>query len=128
MAAPKNRPRTKTGSPRLGIRRGGKGEAAPLQAGGPEPETLQEARRQTEVIRRRLLDLDLRIRNGELVEKAAQDRHWFAAARVLRDRILAVPPRISAALFACDGVADVQRLLGKELKLALQGVADALDR
>jgi hypothetical protein len=86
--------------------------------------TLTEARTATERRRAELLDIELRLRRGELISKSASDKAHFRAGRLLRDRILGLAPRIAAAAFAAETLPDCQRILDRELRRALESVAD----
>jgi hypothetical protein len=109
------------------VRRGTAAADMPADADRqPAPKTLQEAKRQTEVLRRKILDINFRLRRGELIEKAANDRQRFAEGRAIRDRFLALPPRIAAELFACESVADTQRVLAREIRDTLETCANEL--
>lgn len=72
--------------------------------------------------------LELEERQGLLVDRHAVTRVAFAIARDVRERILAIPDRLSAVLHAASSTREVHHLLVAELARALEGISDdALD-
>ena len=89
---------------------------------------LTSAKTATEWRRAQLMEIELQVRQGDLLRRAEVDRHAFATARTLRNRILGIAPRIAAEVFAAESVADAQRILDRELRLALEAIAEDLQR
>ena len=89
--------------------------------------TLPAAKHATEKRRAALLEIEVQLRRGELIRKTEVDKHSFATARTLRNRVLAISPRIAAEAFAAESVADCQRVLDRELRLALQSLSEDLE-
>jgi hypothetical protein len=94
--------------------------------GRPIGPSLTEARRRVAVERARSLKLKTDRDRRLLISAADAARDAFEAARVLRDAILAVPPRLAAELAAEVNAATVQARLERELRQALEATARAL--
>jgi len=85
-----------------------------------------EAERQIKVIQRRLLQLDLAEREGQLVEVEGMKKVVFERGRRVRDLLMGIPVRIAADLAAEDDPAAVSILLERALVEALEGLNDAV--
>jgi hypothetical protein len=85
-----------------------------------------EAERQIKVLQRRLLELDLAEREGQLVDAAQIRRVVFERGRRVRDLLMGIPVRIAADLAAEDDPAAVSIVLERALVEALGGLSDAL--
>lgn len=83
-----------------------------------------EAERQIKVLQRRLLELDVAEREGQLVEAAKERAAGFEEARRWRDLLLGIPVRIAADLAAESDPAKVSIVLEAALVEALTGLAD----
>ena len=84
-----------------------------------------EAERQIKVLQRRLLELDVAEREGQLVDADEMKKAVFERGRRVRDLLLGLPVRIAADLAAEDDPARVSILLERSLVEALGGLADA---
>jgi hypothetical protein len=91
-------------------------------------DSLTSAKMATERRRARLMEIEVQIRRGDLILRADADREHFRAARLLRDRILGLAPRIAAEAHAAQTLAACQRILERELRLALTAIAEEIDR
>ena len=125
-----SRPQAPAGAPRRKTPR--KAATVPTAASlsaldGELGDTLQDAKRATERRRARLMEIEYQLRRGELVSKSDADKTHFAAARILRDRIIGLAPRIAASAFAAATLPDCQRILDRELRRALETIADEID-
>ncbi|NVH61940.1 hypothetical protein HQ621_13610 [Pseudomonas simiae] len=58
--------------------------------------------------------------NGELVKRAVVDEAAFAAGRMVRDLLLALPPQLAPELAAMNDPWDIEKYLIKELRGALE--------
>ena len=90
--------------------------------------TLPGAKHATEKRRAALLEIEVQLRRGELIRRTDVDRHSFATARTLRNRVMGISPRVAAEVFAAASVADAQRILDRELRLALEVISEDLAR
>ena len=84
-----------------------------------------EAERQIKVLQRRLLQLDVAEREGQLVDADEMKKAVFERGRRVRDLLLGLPVRIAADLAAEGDPARVSILLERSLVEALGGIADA---
>ena len=64
-------------------------------------------------------ELDLRLRAGQLYEKAAMDHPMVKRGRTVRDAILSVPDRIAGIVSAESDQGKVHAIIYKELHQAL---------
>lgn len=128
MAANKSHARTRLGSPRVGVSKSKPAEpmAGPVEE-LPAPATLSDAKHQNEVLRGRLLQIDLALKEGRLVDRTTEDKRTFVLLRTIRDAIRAIPRRVAAEVHAADDVPSVQRVLSRELDDALRVLCDRLD-
>ena len=92
---------------------------------GDAREAYFAERRRREKIAADLLELQLRLKTGEVCLTAEKDRQLFNLLRALRDRILGVPDRILPLLISAapDGFR-MAAILENELKDALRGVVE----
>ncbi len=131
MPAAKKTATVRVGSPRLGRPRQSKAAAAEVLAGPvaglPKTGTLGDAKHQNEVLRGRLLQIELAIKGGQLVDRAAQEKKDFELWRTARDAIRQIPRRVAAEVHAAESVSAVQRVLARELDDALRTLCDRLD-
>ncbi|HEY3216357.1 MAG TPA: hypothetical protein VGK93_07685 [Candidatus Eisenbacteria bacterium] len=92
--------------------------------GHAAPGTVAAAAREVQLARARLLRQEYRKRSRELVSRRRVERTLFNFARRLRDRILAVPDRVSAIAAGMTDASEIHRLLTRELEIALVALAD----
>jgi hypothetical protein len=92
----------------------------------PEPElanstlNFNQARAAKEVFEARLRKIELEERQGNLIQRKAAELEFHNQARITRDAILNIPPRIAALIAGESDVAAVQDLLEIELRTALE--------
>jgi hypothetical protein len=84
-----------------------------------------EAERQIAVLKRRMLELDVAEREGQLVEVEAIQKAIFERGRRVRDLLMGIPVRIAADLAAEADPAAVGILLEREMVQALEGLINA---
>lgn len=84
-----------------------------------------EAERQIKVLQRRLLQLDVAEREGQLVDAEETKKTVFERGRRVRDLLMGIPVRIAADLAAEENPAAVSILLERSLVEAMGGLADA---
>lgn len=84
-----------------------------------------EAERQIAVLKRRMLELDVAEREGQLVEVDGMRKAVFEQGRRVRDLLLGIPVRLAADLAAETDPAAVAILLEKEMVQALEGLINA---
>lgn len=72
----------------------------------------------------RLAMLELSVREGRVVEAAAVERAQFDAARRVREKVLAMPDKLAKELALESDAARVRKILDRECREALNGLAD----
>lgn len=75
-----------------------------------------------------LAEFELGRRREELVPAAEVNRQWRAINAMVRERLLALSPRVVPAICAAVDVATARRLLDAELRTTLIAIADAVER
>ena len=88
------------------------------------PPNFAAARAVKEICDAKLRRMDLEERRGNLLPRDAVEKATFDCFRVLRDRILNVPNRISAQLAAESDPRKVQDLLENEIRQALESFGE----
>lgn len=98
---------------------------APRANGHGDPGTMPYAlaRARKEAAEAELKELDLAERRRELVSVQEVRRKTFALFRVVRERVLAVPGRISSDLLGAETVKELELRLRGELRSALEDAA-----
>lgn len=92
---------------------------------GPLPD-LRTARAVKEHYLSLIRKLEFRLKAGQVVETAAAANEQFRAARLVRDRVIAVADRLADELAAETDASTVHRLLLDELRRALESAAEAV--
>jgi phage terminase Nu1 subunit (DNA packaging protein) len=77
-----------------------------------------EGRARLEWAKAELAELELAKRKGELVERVAVSRREYAEGRRCRDRLLAIPDRVSAELVPMRSAAKIRARLLEEIREA----------
>lgn len=90
----------------------------------PTNETWAEAKTRKDKAAADLLELQLRTKKGELLERTLVERQAFEAARRVRDAILNVPNRIADQLAVETDRFRVHQLMVAELNKALEELAN----
>lgn len=98
------------------LTKAGSGRGADEQAGPPE---LAAARLRRELANADLAELKAGEIRGELVSTAIVQATWHAAARVLRERLLALPAQIAPLLTGNLKDHDIRRILDTAIRQAL---------
>jgi len=95
--------------------------------GGGDPDhpsanaTYNKARTAKEAIGARILDMELKRRAGELVERRLVEPTVFEAFRSLRDRCFAVPALCAPNLLGLTDAREIELAIADELRLAFDG-------
>lgn len=95
----------------------------PLRVPKDSPD-YHRARAQREQYRAELTSLELSKLRGELLPAEDVRRSAFALARQTRDRLMAIPDRVSAALAAASDPEDVRRILDVEIDLVCRELSE----
>lgn len=104
--------------------------APPADSAGPPGEetamSYDEARRRREVAEATLAELRLAEQAGTLVLREAVNRTLFTAARVMRDQMLAIAPRLAASLGPVTDPKLIELRIADEVRVALRAFAQQL--
>lgn len=105
------------------------GDLGGPEVSGDDPPALLLSRSRREAALAALAELELEERRGELVKVDQVEREAFAIARRVREAMTNIPDRLAAEVAALSKPSDVHALLTREIRAALQGLADgpALD-
>lgn len=107
--------------------RSGESVTATASAGStPAGVSYTEARRRREVAEATTAELRLAELAGTLVLREAVDRMLFLAARVMRDQMLAIAPRLAAPLAAMTDPKAIELRIGDDVRIALHAFARTL--
>jgi hypothetical protein len=87
---------------------------------------FQASRAKREEFAAKTAELDYRKKSGLVVETDAVKKAAFEVMRIIRDRILGVPDRVSAMLAAENSAAVVKSKLDDELRSILADAADVI--
>lgn len=92
-----------------------------------ESTTLSEARKKKVEIETKIKTLELRRREGEVVERAAVEKAQYAAGRRIKDGCSNLPSRVSGILAAESDRAKIHLILTKEIHQILEELSDEPD-
>lgn len=95
------------------------GEAPPAPAAPTATSKLNAERARHERIKREAAELKLARAKAEVVDVKEAGRVWFALCRKLRQRIAAIPARVSPSFAALDDPHEIRETLATELDEAL---------
>jgi hypothetical protein len=98
-------------------------------SGGSESGTgvsYQKSRANKELFEALLKKLEYEERSGKLVELSKMEVDAFTAARVARDKLLAIPDRLAPTLVGVTDIHEMKEVLRKEILATLQNLTDFL--
>ena len=93
---------------------------------GPQPTNYAQARLAEMVYRAKLRRLDYETRSAKLISADEVKAKWFVVARQIRDKLLAVPTKLSPQLAALTDAFAVRELLESEIVSILRALQDDL--
>jgi hypothetical protein len=88
--------------------------------------SYQKSRANKELFEALLKKLEYEERSGKLVEIAKMEVDAFTAARVARDKLLAIPDRLAPVLVGITDIHEIKEVLRKEILTTLQNLTDFL--
>lgn len=91
---------------------------------GQQPTSYAQARLADMVYRAKLRRLDYETRSGKLIPADEVKARWFVIARQIRDRLLAIPSKLSPQLAALTDAREVRELLDTEITAILRALQD----
>lgn len=89
------------------------------------PQSLLEAQRRHEWLKVQKEELELRRRQGELIEACDIEQTWTHALTAFKNRLLLVPDKLAAKVAVCPDVLECRELIDREIKEAIKVLADA---
>jgi len=90
-----------------------------------DAEAYRKARTLEQSLKTELLEIEVRQKRGELVDRAELTSAAFVAARTMRDAVLGVPRRISGALVGETNQRKIENILLAELTAALVSLTES---
>jgi hypothetical protein len=88
--------------------------------------SFAEAARREKVARAALLELDLKVKRGELVDKVKVEEAAAKVATLVRAGIEAIPAKIAPRLVNLETAAEAARKLQREVKVVLADLAEEI--
>jgi len=88
--------------------------------------SYQKSRANKELFEALLKKLEYEEKSGKLVEISKMEVDAFTAARVARDKLLAIPDRVAPTLVGITDIHELKEVLRKEILTSLQNLTDFL--
>ena len=88
--------------------------------------SYQKSRANKELFEALLKKLEYEERSGKLVDISKMEVDAFTAARVARDKLLAIPDRVAPILVGITDIHELKEVLRKEIITSLQNLTDFL--
>ncbi len=98
--------------------------STPVEPTGQQPTNFAQAKLAEMVYRAKLRRLDYETRSGKLIPADDVKAKWFVIARQIRDRLLAIPSKLSPQLAALTEAREVRELLDTEITAILRALQD----
>ena len=95
-----------------------------FEAPGQQPTNFAQARLAEMVYRAKLRRLDYETRSGKLISADEVKAKWFVLGRQIRDKLLAIPAKLSPQLAALGDAREVRELLDAEIAAILRALQD----
>lgn len=113
----------------VAVEPGDTGQAAQSRAavdssGQQQPTNFAQARLAEMVYRAKLRRLDYETRSGKLISADEVKAKWFVLGRQIRDKLLAIPTKLSPQLAASGDAREVRELLEAEITAILRALQD----
>jgi phenylalanyl-tRNA synthetase alpha subunit len=89
-----------------------------------KPTTLVEANTVKSVYQGKLQELKYKIEEGELVERHKVEDYAFRTARVIRDKLLSIPERLSNELYTMESSHAIRERLYEEIIATLENLSE----
>lgn len=97
---------------------------AVVDSSGQQPSNFAQARLAEMVYRAKLRRLDYETRSGKLISADEVKAKWFVLGRQIRDKLLAIPAKLSPQLAALGDAREVRELLEAEITAILRALQD----
>ena len=94
----------------------------PSGSGGSMYDMFNKARAAKEVARAQELQLNLRKRQGELLEERDVERTWANSLMRFENRLMLMPDKLAPRVAVLDDVLEIRALIDKEVRAALRAL------
>lgn len=93
---------------------------------GPQPTSYAQAKLADMVFRAKLRRLEFDIRSAKLIAADEVKVKWYALARQIRDKLLAMPSKLAPQLAALGEAKEIRELLDVEIVALLRGLQEEI--
>jgi hypothetical protein len=87
---------------------------------------LLKTRIKNEVEKGKMLEIEAKAKTGQYVDAREVEKQAFHVARTVRDSLQNIPDRVSSLLASISDANQIYEILSKEIRLALEGLAEGL--
>jgi phage terminase Nu1 subunit (DNA packaging protein) len=87
---------------------------------------LLKTRIKNEVEKGKMLEIEAKAKTGQYVDARDVEKQAFHVARTVRDSLQNIPDRVSSLLASISDANQIYEILSKEIRLALEGLAEEL--
>jgi phage terminase Nu1 subunit (DNA packaging protein) len=87
---------------------------------------LLKTRIKNEVERGKMLEIEAKVKTGQYVDAKDVEKQAFQVARTVRDSLQNIPDRVSSLLASISDANQIYEILSKEIRIALEGLAEDL--
>ncbi|GHS91298.1 hypothetical protein AGMMS49949_01440 [Alphaproteobacteria bacterium] len=88
---------------------------------------LLKTRIKNEVERGKMLEIEAKVKTGQYVDAEIVEKQAFQVGRTVRDSLQNIPDRVASLLASLSDAHQIYDILTKEIRLALEGLAEALE-
>lgn len=88
---------------------------------------LLKTRIKNEVEKGKLLEVEAKLKTGQVLDAQIVEKEAFQAARNVRDSLQNIPDRVASLLASLSDANQIYDILAKEIRTALEGLSDKLE-
>lgn len=88
---------------------------------------LLKTRIKNEVEKGKLLEVEAKLKTGQVLDAQIVEKEAFQAARTVREALQNIPDRVASLLASLSDANQIYDILAKEIRTALEGLADELE-
>ena len=88
---------------------------------------LLKTRIKNEVEKGKLLEVEAKLKTGQVLDAQLVEKEAFQAARTVRDSLQNIPDRVASLLASLSDANQIYDILAKEIRTVLEGLADHLE-
>jgi hypothetical protein len=92
---------------------------------GSTHEMFNRARAAKEIAIAKERQLDLRLRQGELLEASEVERVWTEALTSFKNRLLSLPDKLAPKMAACSNVLECRAIMDQEVRKVLSALSES---